>query len=383
MSELLYAVDRVEERPLLLRRQFWLTSILLWSFYGLIMASQLYFSMRHHGHHWWRILLWQMAGAATWMLLSPLVFTLKRGFPLDAARWTGAVGIHLGAAVVGSCLRLLPMTQVSLVLDPYRPVPTEATFWAEYWAQLSQWLPMDLLIYGAILVIAHAIDYREQVHRDQLRAAILETELVDAELRALKLELQPHFLFNTLNAVVALVRTGTNRRAEEMLLGLSELLRSTLDGRRQQLVPLSEEVEITELYLEIQRIRFGERLAFRWRIAPGTEGAVVPSLLLQPLIENAIRHAVERGSETGSIEVRSEHAGDRLILEIEDDGPRDEVPRRHGRKGHGLGLDNVRSRLEALFAEAWELDLEALPDRGTRVTLSFPWQTSSRRESKP
>ncbi|MCG8455445.1 MAG: hypothetical protein MI919_04120, partial [Holophagales bacterium] len=170
------------EPPLLARRSFWLTTAAIWSFYGLLVANQLYFSMRDHGHDWWRILLWQMAGAATWMVLSPLVFALESRFPLEGSRRFSVLGIHLAAAVSASLLRMIPMTAISLVLDPYRPVPTEESFPAEYMAQAFQWLHMDLFLYGAILIAAHAYDYREQVHRDQLRAARLEKELASAEL---------------------------------------------------------------------------------------------------------------------------------------------------------------------------------------------------------
>ncbi|MEO1367825.1 MAG: histidine kinase [Acidobacteriota bacterium] len=364
--------------PLLARRSFWLTTAAIWSFYGLMVANQLYFSMRGHGHDWWRILVWQMAGALTWMLLSPIVFALESRFPLVGDRRAAAIPVHLASAVAGSLLRMAPMTAVSLVLDPYRPVPTESSFGAEYVAQALQWLHLDLSLYAVILVAASVYRIREQAHRDQLRTARLEKELASAELRALKLELQPHFLFNTMNSIVSLVRTGDSGRAEGMLLGLCDLLRSTLDGHRRQMVPLAEEIEITELYLGIQRVRFGDRLAFSWRLGDGVDGAEVPSLLLQPVIENAVRHAVERGLGRGRIDVEISLVDGDLLIAVEDDGPGAPVdgaespPGRGHVSSRGLGLENVRGRLTAVYGDRWSLDLAPRPGGGTRVTLRFP-----------
>ncbi|MEM9555268.1 MAG: histidine kinase [Acidobacteriota bacterium] len=366
--------------PLLTRRSFWLATAAIWSFFGLMVANQLYFSMRGHGHDWWRILVWQMAGAATWMLLGPVVLALESRFPLEATRRLHLLGVHFSAAVAGSLVRMIPMTAVSLALDPYRPVPTESSFAAEYAVQALQWLHLDLFLYGAILVAAYAYRSRAQLHRDQLRAAHLEKELASAELRALRLELQPHFLFNTMNSVVSLVRVGDGARAERMLLGLCELLRSTLDGHRRQLVPLADEMKLTERYLDIQRVRFGDRLAFEWTIEPGTEQTLVPSLLLQPLIENSVRHAVEMGSGRGRITVEVARADRNLLIDVEDDGSdvvtladptRAAIPE-DPPTSRGLGLDNVRRRLGALYGDRWALDIEPKPERGTRVRLRFP-----------
>jgi signal transduction histidine kinase len=373
------------EPPLPARRSFWVTTAAIWSFYGLMVANQLYFSMRGHGHDWWRILIWQMAGAATWMLLSPVVFALEARFPVEGDRRVSALMTHLGAALSASLLRMLPMTAIALSLDPYRPVPTEPSFAAEYLVQALQWLPPDLLLYGAILIAASVYRIRAQVHRDQLRNVQLEKELASARLRALKLELQPHFLFNTMNSIVSLVRIGEAERAERMLLGLCDLLRSTLDDRRRQLVPLTEEVEITELYLEIQRVRFGDRLDFVWRLEEGVENAEVPALLLQPVIENAIRHAVELGRGRGRIEVTISRRGNDVLIEADDDGagaPEPVVPAQgedEGGPSRGLGLENVRSRLAALYGESWHLGLAPRSEGGTRVTLRFPWRAAKGR----
>ncbi|MEM1182154.1 MAG: histidine kinase [Acidobacteriota bacterium] len=370
------------ESPLLARRSFWLTTAAIWSYFGLMVANQLYFSMRGHGHDWWRILLWQMAGASTWMLLSPLVFALESRFPVVGGLRSSAVVVHLLSATAGSLVRMVPMAAISLVLDPYRPVPTKSSFGAEYMAQAFQWLYLDLSLYGVILVAASVYRIRARAHRDQLHTARLEKELASAELRALKLELQPHFLFNTMNAIVSLVRTGDSRRAEGMLLGLCDLLRSTLDDHRRQLVPLAEEIEITGLYIGIQRVRFGDRLDFSWRLGPGVEDAIVPALLLQPVIENAVRHAVELGLGRGRIEVEITRLDDELSIAVEDDGPQTDPGAGALLDGgqatsRGLGLENVRGRLSALYGNRWHLDLVPRAEGGTRVNLRFPWSVDS------
>ncbi|MEO1088522.1 MAG: histidine kinase, partial [Acidobacteriota bacterium] len=333
-------------------------------------------------------LVWQMAGAATWMLLSPLVFALESRFPLVGDRRPAAAPVHLLSAVAGSLLRMVPMTAISLLLDPYRPVPTESSFGAEYVAQALQWLHLDLSLYAVILVAASVYRIRAQAHRDQLRTARLEKELASAELRALKLELQPHFLFNTMNSIVSLVRSGDSGRAEGMLLGLCDLLRSTLDDHRRQMVPLAEEIDITELYLGIQRVRFVNRLAFEWRLGEGVEDAEVPALLLQPVIENAVRHAVERGRGRGRIEVKISRTDDRLSIAVEDDGPGsnatpDTSPGGSPISSRGLGLENVRGRLAAVYGDRWHLDLTARPEGGTRVRLRFPWRVATGSVDRP
>ena len=349
--------------------RLWVPVALFWALFGFIIGNHLYFSMRAHGHSWSRIVLWQMGSAAAWIVLTPVVIALDRRFPLRRPRIARAVTVHVVAALVFDAVRLVPLTALSRLLDPFRPVPREDTFAAEYAALMAEWVHLDLLVYVAILAFAYAAQSRRQQFRDRLRASRLEAELSAAELRALELEIRPHFLFNALNGINALVRSGDNGPASKMLVGLGDLLRATLKRRGRQLVTLAEELEHVGLYLDLQKARFGDRLEVEVRVAPELLRAAVPGLILQPLVENAIRHGVERRSGRCAVTIEASRDGSALRLEVADDGPGLGAKERDG-----IGLGNVRSRLEALYGEGWGLDLASPGGRGTRATLSIPWR---------
>jgi LytS/YehU family sensor histidine kinase len=221
----------------------------------------------------------------------------------------------------------------------------------------------------AILAVAHAEQYRQQTFRDRLRASRLQAELAAAELRALELEIQPHFLFNALNGINGLVGSGENRLASKLLVGLGELLRATLKRRGRQLVSLREELEHVALYLDLQTARFGERLQVEVRVAPELLRAAVPGLVLQPLVENSIRHGVERRSGPCTVTIGAVRDGPTLRLVVADDGPGPGEQR-----GRGIGLENIRSRLKALYGTGWRLELEGAGRGGARASLSIPWR---------
>lgn len=229
-----------------------------------------------------------------------------------------------------------------------------------------------LVGYLAAVGAAVSIDYYTRFREREVAAAALGRELAEARLAALQHQLNPHFLFNALNSVSMLVRRGDGTRAVEMVARLSQFLRATLEADGRPEVPLAEEVVQLQRYLEVERARFGDRLAVSIDL-PGALGrALVPVLVLQPLVENAIRHGVESRPDGGSVAITARRDAGTLVLEVVDDGTGPAAPG----DGSGVGLSNTRARLAALYGSAAGLELAAALPRGTRATVRVPYRTA-------
>jgi LytS/YehU family sensor histidine kinase len=228
---------------------------------------------------------------------------------------------------------------------------------------------LAVLTYWIILVVLRGLESRRRLRDEQLRSAQLQTQLAQAELQALRMQLQPHFLFNTLNAISALALADP-LQARLMIARLSDLLRLTLEERHAAEIPLAREMEFLRCYLEIQQVRFQDRLDTRLDVAQDTLRAAVPSMILQPLVENALRHGLLAKTEPGNLHIASRRDGDLLHLRIDDDGlglPPDGPL-------EGLGLGNTRARLAVLFGASASLELNRRAGGGTRVELRLPFR---------
>jgi LytS/YehU family sensor histidine kinase len=230
----------------------------------------------------------------------------------------------------------------------------------------------EMMAYWAIVGACHAVTYYRESQERALTASRLDTQLAEAQLQALQRQLHPHFLFNTLNAISALMHRDVEA-ADQMLSRLSDLLRMALDQRTQQEIPLKDELEFLQKYLEIEQARFGDRLSVDYAVDPETLDAQVPNLILQPLVENSIRHAVAVRIEPGQIGVRARREGDRLELSVRDNGP-GMPPGRLAAPARGVGLSNTRSRLERLYGAAQHLTFSEPPGGGLVVTVSLPFR---------
>jgi two-component sensor histidine kinase len=226
-------------------------------------------------------------------------------------------------------------------------------------------------IYWAIVCVTWVISYYQQLRERERRTLELEARLTQANLQTLKTQLQPHFLFNTLNAIASLVRRKP-AAAEDMIGSLSEFLRMNLDATQQHEVPLRREIEFLDLYVEIQRTRFGERLQIRKAIDPAALDVAVPTLILQPLVENSVRHGIEPRETGGMILIRASRHESSLRLEVRDDG--------EGLKGgqlaairEGVGLSNTKARLQELYGDAHRFQITPNADGGLTVTVELPW----------
>jgi two-component system LytT family sensor kinase len=236
-------------------------------------------------------------------------------------------------------------------LNPYVPdfsSPAFLTLWRD---KFSGQLLSTLVLYGVILMVGWMLESRERLARQQMEAAQLNEQLAKAQLSALRQQIEPHFLFNTLNTIAGLVREGRNDGAVDMIAGLSDLLRRTLQTTNRQQVELREELEIVKKYLEIEKARFAERLQVHVDVPEELAGAQVPSLILQPIVENAVKHGIAKRVQGGAIEISAARANGSLTVRVTNDGPG--FAAEWERKG--IGLENVRERLASLYGGAGTL----------------------------
>lgn len=322
---------------------------------------------------WEQALLTNMPWWLLWALLAPVVFKLSRLLPVRGHRWFLPLLGHLAASVVLSVVHLT-LAGLGVWVAVSHAFLTPA---GQIERLITGYIVSDVVTYWAILAAALTYESRrrlleaEHERREmELRAARLEARMTEARLDALRMELNPHFLFNTLNTVSGLTRRGESEAAVRTLHRLAELLRLTLDDALEHEVSLAEEIELLEHYLEIERVRFGDRLETEVRIDPAARAALVPTLILQPLVENAIRHGVAAVRGPVRLEVEAVARGDRIGIRVRDSGRGFERSGRVVRKG--IGLRNTRNRLAALYDGDATLELASPPSGGAEVRLWLP-----------
>jgi signal transduction histidine kinase len=353
----------------------------LWTALGLLQAARLYFVYYSDGVQlisWPQALTWALADWYLWGLASLIILPITRRTPFARTSWPRDLAVHtISAPLIGA-------VQLAVYAAVYRPLGT----WFEHQVGASHTLTYlqlyeDLLrskLHGAVLTyfliafVAFTFRYARQYHAAEQRRRDLETRLVRAQLDALKMQLHPHFLFNTLNAITSLIHSDPDA-ADRMTTHLAGLLRAALDSEAVQEVPLRHELNFLEGYLEIQRIRFGDRLRIAMEIAPDTRDALVPNLILQPLVENAVQHGVAPASVGGTITVRSRRDHGRLCLEVCDDGP-GLRPGSSPTESGGRGVANTRERLRQLYGDAQSFSLGPNGDAGLRAVLTLPCRTA-------
>jgi len=357
-------------RLLTLRWVRWLLAFTVWTLIGLAFAGQLYLVRAKLGDP----VSWQFAigrNLADWYvfaILSIPVWWLARHFPIERARWHRTLVIHLaGAACFSICWMLF---RAALEHFQSRGDPQPVSFETAFSHALVATFVFNTLIYWALVSIAHALGYYLKYQERTIRAAELEKRLTEAKLQALQMQLNPHFLFNTLHAISALMHQNVEA-ADRMLARLSDLLRYALESTDSQEVPLRKELDFLTRYLEIEQARFGERLQVRLQIEPAAMDANVPNLILQPLVENAIKHGIEPHARPGIVELRAQKQNSTLRLEVEDNGAglQSTTP-----SGFGVGLSNTRARLEQLYGSDHCLEMLDGARGGLLVRLSIPWR---------
>lgn len=335
-----------------------------WPLFGVFGAVQIQLSMLDHGHSWARMVLYQGLVWSLWIAITFAIVALLRRVPLRTLR-PGAFLVHGLAALVLGFAHIAAWTVLEFVLVPF-DFMNAVDFRLRLAALTLFQMPLEITLYGMV-VLARSVDESTALARDRERkAAQLETSLAEARLHALELQTQPHFLFNTLNGIASLVRAGEGAKALTMIGGLSELLRYALSRAGGGHVPLDEEARTATRYLEIQGLRFPDRLSFAVTLAPGTERVAVPALLLQPLVENAVRHGLAEDDAPGRIAVAAERHGEALVLEVWNTGRLDPARR------DGIGLSNTTARLAQLYGGRARFEL-AERDGGVVARVTLPW----------
>jgi sensor histidine kinase YesM len=304
-----------------------------------------------------------------WAAATPTVLRLGARLT-DRPASFGSRALHvLATGVVIFGVHILIASAATVWLQPYVPVQTFRLGGALIVQTLS--VPADLLVYGLLLLIGSSIAVYQRARALELRESHLEADLARAQLDALRLEIEPHFLFNTLNSIASLIRSHATGRALSTLLGLSDLLRAAVDGRRQHTTTLAEETVFVKRYVELQRVRFSDRLDVRYAISPESERCSVPSFLLQPVVENAFRHGLARRSGPCRLELAASVNGSELHLSVRDDGA-GLPPNFDLTKNAGTGLRNARLRLQRLYNGAAQLRLEPAEGGGTIAHIRLP-----------
>ena len=314
-----------------------------------------------------------------WLLWAPLTaipVALSRRFPLQGPRWRRSVLAHVAGALLTTTIHLLSEGAVYYFTTGGRYAPSLRWQWTGFFANYTM---LDLVTYGLIVGACHALEFHGRFRDAQLRAALLEAQrtrlelgLSEARLQALRLELNPHFFFNALNSVSGLVRRGESDAAVRMLARLGELLSATLDHDRPPQIPLREELDLLDRYLDIERVRFGDRLSVTVRVEPGAASALVPTFFLQPLVENSIRHGIARRSGTARIEVTARVDGRTLHVDVSDSGEGVRIGAREG-----IGLSNPRARLTELYGDSATVSLENGAAGGGLARIALPFRSTA------
>ncbi len=356
--------------------------VLVWTVIGLFFFSQA-LTQRAFSRDptpWSHHLVSWAVGSYLWAFLTPLVLWLGRRFPIERRNWPSRMALHFLLSVAVGLIQLAIEAEILFRIGVFPTIMKSLGMTFGFLLILG--FHPNLTTYWIILGIQYTFRYYRRYHeREQqtlqleLHASELKTQLVRAHLSALKMQLQPHFLFNTLNAIMVLVRQQETRQAEETLARLSDLLRCVLEDVEAQEVPLRRELEYLQLYLSIEQVRFQDRLRVEISADPAILDAAFPQMGLQPIVENAIRHGLGRSSSAGRIQISASRLDGILQVRVQDDGPG--LPPGNSFSARGIGLANTRARLAELYGEAGQLKVENGPQAGAVVTILLPYHLAA------
>lgn len=350
-----------------------------WTLFAFFYASQTLFinSYRKNPLVWWRVLTWDLVFCYIWFLLTPVVFRVSRRFSFERGQIVKSLLSHFAVGIVLSLFHLLIYSLLDSILPRFGDpdfVP-QTSFLEKYKFFVIAYLHLCLISYWSVITINYLFRYYLAYQERALRASQLEASLAVASLESLKSQLHPHFLFNTLNAIVVLVRKNRNDEAEDMLTGLSDLLRHSLQNIGVQEVSLRDEIYFLRTYLEIEQARFKDRLKVLFEIEPETLKASVPNLILQPLVENSIRHGVGKKPNAGFVVITATRQNGDLMMQVRDDGPG--LPEdwlASGERGFGIGIANTRARLRQLYGDAQTFEIRNAEGGGATAVLKIPFR---------
>lgn len=350
-----------------LSRWQWVITIAFWTLPSVFVLFEGVYESRATGQPYdVRTILPFAASCYVWAALTPLVLFTGNRFGLSRPKLVAAIAAHVAAILVITALQALVSTGVRWLIQSH----SDGSFLLA--SAMAARAGTATAIYAAIVLISYAKRVTQQYRERDLEAAQLRAQLAEARLSALRMQLNPHFLFNSLNAIAGLVREGDNRAAVRVLALLSGVLRQALSTSDVQEVPLRQELRFIEEYLEIERVRFPDRLDVQCRVDPDLLDALVPSFILQPIVENALRHGIHQRSARGHLEFEATRHDDVLRMVVSDDGPgvTDQTPTRGG----GVGLGNTRARLRQLYGNRGRLSLLNAHPAGAMVVIELPYR---------
>lgn len=341
----------------------------IWAFIGLVMAIEVYFNiragMKSEPLYFWEVGLPQFVRALMWGLMAPLILLARERMPLSRGHWIGGTSFHLLFSFLIMAVFYLGRMYFGMLVWG-EPI---SGFWRMCLDSFYGRNIIDMAFYWAVLAFGFSNEIYHKYRSEELRSSQLETRLVETELKALRQQLHPHFLFNTMNTIAVLVREKKNDEAVTLVARLSTLLRMALDNTGVQEVTLRQEMDFLERYLEIQQARFSDRLIVSFAISSEAMASRIPNLLLQPLVENAILHGIAPRPGPGHVDVLGRVEGGNLHLEVRDDGLGFDGSRR---AKEGIGLANTRERLTKIYGARGQLLLRSEPGRGVTVQIVMP-----------
>jgi Histidine kinase len=304
-----------------------------------------------------------------WALIASLLWRLGQKIHCVPSLSLGSISIHLLAGTALGIVHLLLMGSLGFTVAEWRGTGTALSVWTSL-LNINR-LGIELLLYGFLFGITGVIQSQIRAQREAIQSLSLQKQLSAAHLQALQMQIEPHFLFNTLNAITTLVELGRQKAAAEMLHHLNSILKSTLARTTPEKVPLSQELELVGNYLAIEQVRFADRLRIQMNVDPRALDGLVPCFLLQPIVENAIRHGIAHCENEGLVEASATRVGDFLHVMVRDSGP-GEMARQHN--GHGIGLRNTRERLAHFYSGDYRMSAQPLHAGGFEVAITIPYE---------
>lgn len=344
-------------------------SLAFWSAYALLDSAGSLAIQKAYGQTpaFVHLLIWNFADAYAWVFLTPLIYAIASRYIFSREAWKTSLAVHVAIAITISAVVAWLLIHMNMALNW---ADTSSPFSARLLDLGLEILPRCLVTMG----IAHVLGYYIRLGHRELESSRLETKLAQAQMAILRSQLEPHFLFNTLNSIAALTRKDPES-AETMTLKLAALLRVSLECIGSQEVPLRQELQFLQSYLDIQQTRFRDRLTVRMEIDPSLLSTPIPSLILQPLVENSIRHGIAASAAPGFIQISAIQDRGSMRIEVADNG--------HGmacaeaEEHEGLGLRNTKARLQQLYGINHRFEIESTPGVGCRVILGMPFPSSS------
>jgi sensor histidine kinase YesM len=362
-------LSTIESRPVLAaagRKLWWNGHAVIFSValaLALVTASECH-SITHIPSLLYGLALW-----GWWACVASALWKIGERVPLMSSLTPMTASTHVLTASALGVLHLLLIGSVGFSVAGWQAKASALSVWTSQFG--INRFGMELPMYGFVFGLTGVIQLQIRAQREAIRSLELQRQLSAAHLRALQMQLEPHFLFNTLNAITTLVELGRQKAAAEMLGHLNALLKSTLARTTPEKVPLSQELEFVGNYLAIEQVRFADRLRVEMNVDPSAVDGLVPSFLLQPIVENAIRHGIARCEHNGLVEASAIRDGDELHLRVRDTGTGMMYAQQNG---HGIGLSNTRERLDHFYQDGYKMQAQPLSTGGFEVAITIPYE---------